>query len=277
MYNVQKREVSSIITLPDITGHPENHAAGIQLDSPRSQLIVVADAAATFLTNGKDISGTNMAFSYNLAHKNFNWRVNLTEVAGGRYSGYQDADLDDHGNTFVVGGYPNSIIKVSPDGRAAKLWYATDYHNHTVYGFSGIAAADKGRTLLVSDGSTGAIYRFDSSEERGHPIHIPLQGAVEPLGSSFDAVSLPKFLNSRVLLVVENNKGVIVLRSKCDGWKQAEVLGTIPNRYASQSGLSVAVLEIKSRLYVVTLWLDSQPFRKSFPLYDITSDVMALL
>jgi hypothetical protein len=275
---MKKQLVVDILTLPGITGNPNYHTGGVQLDKSRRHLTIIANAAPAFATNGEDISGSNVALSYDVDSKKVEWEVNLTAIVKGKYGGFQDADLDSRGNTFVIGSFPSSIVKISPGGKEAVSWYEAEGVSQTVYGFSGITAAENGQLLLVSDNSTGGLLRFDPAEQQGRPTQIPLQNlSGNRIGQHLDAILLPKFLNGEVLLVVDGQKGVIVIRSKSQKWGKAEVRGAVPNAYASEGGVTVAVIEAWERLYVITEWMDSTLNRTAFPVYDITDKVWQLL
>ncbi|KAM0261394.1 hypothetical protein ACHAQJ_002246 [Trichoderma viride] len=278
VYDMRKQRVVDIFTLPGITGNPNYHTGGVQLDQSRRHLTIIANAAPAFATGGEDISGSNLAISYDVDSKKVDWKVNLTAVVKGKYGGFQDADLDAQGNTFALGSFPSSLVKISPNGKEAVAWYEAKGVSQTDYGFSGITAAENGRLLLVGDNSTGGLLRFDPAEQQGRPTPIPLQNlSGKRIGQHLDAILLPKFLDGKVLLVVDGQKGVNVIRSESQKWDKAEVRGVIPNAYASEAGFTVAVIEAWERLYVITEWLDSTLNRTAFPVYDITNNVWQLL
>ncbi|KNG86203.1 hypothetical protein ANOM_005991 [Aspergillus nomiae NRRL 13137] len=282
VYDPYKREVVDNIHLPGLSGDPVLHMSGVVVD-PQGQLSVIVDAGAAFDTQGQDISGDNFLVKVDPRHGQVLWRKNLTEVTNGVYGGYQDAAHDAHGNTFVVGTFPASIIKVGPNGSTAIPWYLQPQPNQTVPGLSGLAA--RGDILLGTDGSDGQLYRFNMTEEMGHKIHVPLKGSnVTRIGNSLDGILLPKQFNGTVLLVSDTTDGTAILRSADRLWTSAEMVGTVPNVYASRNGFSVDNVEIGGSLYSVTeFFLDEKVpgtlagNRTQFPLVDITNQVLELL
>ena len=282
VYDPYKREVVDNIHLPGLSGDPVLHMSGVVVD-PQGQLSVIVDAGAAFDTQGQDISGDNFLVKVDPRHGQVLWRKNLTEVTNGVYGGYQDAAHDAHGNTFVVGTFPASIIKVGPNGSTAIPWYLQPQPNQTVPGLSGLAA--RGDILLGTDGSDGQLYRFNMTEEMGHKVHVPLKGSnATRIGNSLDGILLPKQFNGTVLLVSDTTDGTAVLRSADGLWTSAEMVGTVPNVYASRNGFSVDNVEIGGSLYSVTeFFLDEKVpgtlagNRTQFPLVDITNQVLELL
>ncbi|KAB8220168.1 hypothetical protein BDV33DRAFT_231121 [Aspergillus novoparasiticus] len=282
VYDPYKKKIVNTIQLPGLSGDPTLHMSGVVVD-PQGLLSVIVDAGAAFDTQGQDISGDNFLVKVDPGHGQVLWRKNLTEVTDGVYGGYQDAAHDTNGNTFVVGTFPASIVKVGPNGSTAIPWYLQPQPNQTVPGLSGLAA--KGDILLGTDGSDGQLYRFNMTEEMGHKIHVPLRGRnATRIGNSLDGILLPKQFNGTVLLVSDTTDGTVVLRSADGLWTSAEMVGTVPNLYASQNGFSVDNVEIGGSLYSVTeFFLDEKVpgtlagNRTQFPLVDITQQVLRLL
>ncbi|RMZ37431.1 hypothetical protein AFCA_004430 [Aspergillus flavus] len=282
VYDPYKKKMVNTIQLPGLSGDPTLHMSGVVVD-PQGLLSVIVDAGAAFDTQGQDISGDNFLVKVDPSRGQVLWRKNLTEVTNGVYGGYQDAAHDTRGNTFVVGTFPASIVKVGPNGSAAIPWYLQPQPNQTVPGLSGLAA--KGDILLGTDGSDGQLYRFNMTDEMGHKIHVPLRGRnATRIGNSLDGILLPKQFNGTVLLVSDTTDGTIVLRSADGLWTSAEMVGTVPNLYASQNGFSVDNVEIGGSLYSVTeFFLDEKVpgtlagNRTQFPLVDITQQVLGLL
>ncbi|KAE8364087.1 hypothetical protein BDV27DRAFT_172559 [Aspergillus caelatus] len=282
VYDPYKKEIVDSIHLPGLSGDPILHMSGVVVD-PQGLLSVIVDAGAAFDTQGQDISGDNFLVKVDPGHGQVLWRKNLTEVTNGVYGGYQDAAHDTHGNTFVVGTFPTSIVKVGPNGSTAIPWYLQPQPNQTVAGLSGLAAS--GDILLSTDSSDGQLYRFNMTEKVGHKIHVPLKGSnATRIGNSLDGILLPKQFNGTVLLVSDTTDGTVVLRSADGLWTSAEMVGTVPNLYVSQNGFSVDNVEIGGSLYSVTeFFLDEKVpgtlagNRTQFPLVDITHQVLRLL
>jgi outer membrane protein assembly factor BamB len=256
--------------------------SGVGVD-PQGLLSVVVDAGAAFDTQGKDISGDNFLVKVDPVRGQVLWRKNLTEVTNGVYGGYQDVAHDAHGNTFVVGTFPTSIVKVGPNGSTAIPWYLQPQPNQTVHGLTGLAA--NGEILLATDSSDGQLYRFNSTNGMGRKTHVPIKGnRTAGIGNDLDGIALPQCFNGTVLLVSDNTEGTIVLRSADGLWTSAEVLGTVPNMLLSQNGSTVDTVEIAGSLYSVNeFFLDDKVpgtlagDRTQFPMIDITKEVLALL
>jgi hypothetical protein len=269
---------------PGLSGNPLLHSSGVRVD-PLDRLSVVIDAGAAFDTGGQNIEGDNFLVKFDLVDKSLLWRANLTNATAGVYGGYQDSESDDAGNTFVLGTFPSSLIKVSADGKSIVPWYLVEPANHTIHGFSGIARKDD--TLLVTDNSDGQLYRFDIKASKGKPVHVPTSkdgsSSAQPLGQGLDGLHLPSLYAGTVLLASDNNNGTVVLRSSNGKWKSAENLGTIPNPYLNQGGFTVASVQISDSIYAVTEFFGDAingtlpGNRTAFPLRDITGEVETLL
>ncbi|KAK5996696.1 Trichothecene biosynthesis protein 14 [Cladobotryum mycophilum] len=254
-YDANKKIITDTMKMPGITGNPDFHTSGIRIDAPRDQLSIIVSGAQAWLTSGKNISGDNFLVKYDLKKNKVNWQYNLTTLGQGIYGGFQDVVHDRLGNSFVLGTYSSSIIKVSADGKSATPWYYNSARSD-VDGFTGLVAYQDEDLLLVTDDEKGQILRFDLRAEKGKPVHVPLQAGAEPIGSNMDGAYSP--------------------------WTKAEKLGTIVNAYAPQATSSTSVVEIGQRLYVVTeFWDGSTPGkpldRTEFPFRDITDEVKKLL
>lgn len=260
--------------------NPELHVSGVVVD-PQGDLSVIVDAGAAFDTAGQDIRGDNFLVKVDLESREVLWQKNLTDPKG-VYGGYQDAAHDDKGNTFVIGTFPSSIIKVSEDGSTAEPWYLAPSPDHTVHGFSGVAVKDN--TLLAADSSDGQLYRFNMEDKKGQKVQVPLSGSktnATRIGLELDGIALPSRFDGKVLLVSDNSEGTVVLRSSDGSWKSAEVMGTIPNTYLAANGSSVDNVQIGESLYsVIEFFMDFDQVpgkRSEFPLVDITQEVLQLL
>ncbi|KAF7589030.1 hypothetical protein BBP40_004818 [Aspergillus hancockii] len=282
VYDPYKSQVVDTIELPGFSGDPILHLSGVVVD-PQGLLSVIVDAGAAFDTQGQDISGDNFLVKVDPVEGQVLWRRNLTEVTNGVYGGYQDAAHDLYGNTFVVGTFPTSIVKVGPNGSTATPWYLEPHPNQTIHGLTGLAAS--GNTLLATDGSDGQLYRFNTTDTIGQKVHVPLNGNhTAVIGNDLDGILLPQQFNDTVLLVSDNSQGTVVLRSADGLWTSAEVLGAVPNLFLAQSGFAVDNVEIAGSLYsVIEFFLDDKVpgtlagNRTQFPLVDITYDVLGLL
>jgi hypothetical protein len=240
-------------------------------------LTVVVDAANPFSTGGRDVSGDNFIIKYNLDTKSVLWQLNITAVTGGKYGAFQDVEHDARGNTYIVGTYPGTIMRVDPEGKAVTPWYLPETIVTTQSGFGGLAAIGD---VLVSN-ANGQIWRFDMTAAQGSPTLIP-RSPNATIGGT-DAVYMPPRYNGTVLLAAENQKGVVVLRSKDKSWTSAEHLGLVPN--SAPAGFMVtAAVQIGNNLFMVEEAFGDRPAagdvagnRTVFPLLDITTQVEQLL
>jgi hypothetical protein len=269
-----------VIEFPGITLNPVQHVGGVGWDKHTGLVSVLVNAAAAFSTSGADVSGDNIIKKYNPRTKKFLWSLNITDVTKGVYGGFNDVTADPQGNTYIVGTFPGTVMRVDKRGSAVIPWYLPPTINTTDRGFSGVAST--GNTILALDSGKGQIYRFDALAAKGAPVLIPHTPNTAISGG--DAIHLPLKFGGKVLLVAEHIKGVTVLRSK-DGWATAEHLGTIPNDPTLPPGvLVVSMTQIGNSLYIVNDWF-ADPWvpgtvagnKTSFPMIDITAQVDNLL
>lgn len=282
VYDAQENRITDVITISGVTGDPKFHVSGVRVDSRHDKLSIIANAGDAFDTAGQVITGDNFLVQYDLRTKQIDWRRNLTAVSNGIYGGFQDVQHDAAGNSFVIGTFPSSIIKVSSNGHTATPWFVEANTSHTVHGYSGIASYNNGHDILVNDNERGQIVRFDLGAKQGKPIPVKLQPGAEPIGKNLDGSYLPPLYEGTVYLVSDNELGTIVIRSRDRQWRTAEKLGVVPNVYQSQGGSTTASVQIGNRIYVITeFFIDQQPGhslnRTVFPIYDITDDVNQLL
>lgn len=282
VYDEREKRITEEITIPGVTGNPEFHVSGVQVDTVWDRLSIIASAEGAFNTNGEDLSGDNILFQYNLKDKKFDWHYNLTVVAKGHFSGFQDLEHDKFGNVYVISTFPTSIVKVSANGVRGSFWYQEPNSNHTIEGFTGIAALHHGDALLVSDGISQQICRLNTEAEKGQPLRVHFDNVSKPLSTRSDGIYLPPLFKGTILLVSDNLLGTIVLRSKDGKWQDAEKLGVINNLYLSEGGWTTATVEIAGRIYAITLFFeDIEPGhtanRTSIPIYDITNSILELL
>ncbi|KAM0269055.1 hypothetical protein ACHAQH_009833 [Verticillium albo-atrum] len=153
-------------------------------------------------------------------------------------------------NTYVLGTFPSSLIRVSTDGKEVVPWYLATPPDHTIHGFSGIV--NIGKSLIASDNSDGRLYKFDIRAEKGTPAKVPVSSGDGPIGLALDGAYLPPRLLDRVLLISDNVNGTFVFRSSDGKCNTAENLGVIPNTLLSDGGFTVATLQIGNSIYVAT-------------------------
>lgn len=235
---------------------------------------------------------------YDLTTNQIRWQRNLTEFTEGAYGGYQDVEHDKNGNIYVVGTFPGTVLRVTPDGTSVTPWFLPAPEvlaNTTVAGFGGLASIRERDLLLTNNNADGQIYRFDgvSAAANGTPVLIPRTApnsteAPAPLEFS-DAILLPAKYKNTILLVAEDAIGVTVLRSRDGSWQRAETLGRVLNDAPeSEGGQVVATVEIGgaegSRIFAVQEFFTDPVVpgtlagnRSSFPMIDITAEVDELV
>ena len=239
------------------------------------------DSAPPWATNGADVSGDNLIMKYNPDTKEFLWTLNITEVTQGEYGGFQDVEHDSRGNTYIVGTWPGTIMKVDKHGKAVVPWYLPPTIITTDEGYGGLVAV--GDVLLANNGADGQIYRFDMRREKGVPVLVPMTPNVTYLDT--DGIYAPPKYGGTVLLVSSHDSGIQVLRSK-DHWQTAEYLGTVSNpSSAVEAGFQVtaAVQMGSNSVYIIDEafadpWVPGQTAgnRSLFPMPDITAQVEQL-
>jgi hypothetical protein len=99
VYDPYQDSMVDIITFDGISLNPALHLGGVAVDPLTDLVTIVVDAGAAFVTGGKDVTGDNWIIKYDPAAKKVVWRLNITEVTGGRYGGFQDVEHDMRGNT----------------------------------------------------------------------------------------------------------------------------------------------------------------------------------
>ncbi|KAK1758940.1 hypothetical protein QBC47DRAFT_409747 [Echria macrotheca] len=272
-----------VLTFPGVSHIKQFHVGGVAWDKHTGLVSVIIGQGNAFETGGATISGDNFITKYDPVAQKFLWQLNATAVTQGRYGGFNDIAHDPAGNTFVCGTFPSSILKIDPRGAAVTPWYLPpEPLNHTVRGYSGIAAA-QGTTLIALDSLAGQLFRFDATAERGTPVAVPHfpNASIE----NGDAIRLPLKFGGKVLLVAENLRGVSVLRSRDGSWTEAEYLGLIPqDRSLPEGQLTTSMVQIGDKIFMVTDWFADPVVpgttagnRTSFPMVDITGDIDALL
>jgi hypothetical protein len=270
------------IEFPGITHNTAEHIGGVGWDKYSGLVSVLVDAAAAFTVFpfGSDVSGTNLIKKYDPVAKKFLWTVNLTEITQGVYGGFNDMTTDPRGNTYIVGTFPGTVIRVDKDGKEAIPWYLPATINTTDEGFGGIAGV--GDTLISMDAGKGQLFRFDARDDHGTPVLVPHTPNTAIVDS--DGIHLPIKFDGKVLLVAEHENGVTVMRSN-DGWRTAQHLGSIPNPPGLAPGvLVVSTVQIGDSLYIINDWFTDPVVpgttagnKTSFPMIDITADVDRLL
>jgi hypothetical protein len=283
-------EVLDIFEFANISNTGIEHASGIDWNPHDGLLSIVIDAEPAFLTDGADPSGTYWLLKFDPVRRELLWKANLTSVTQARWSGFQDVTTDSHGNAYVAGTYPSSIMRVDKTGRHIQAWYPPQTTNTSVHGYTGIDST--GSTILVvdnlgvpeqaSDGHS-AIFRFDMDGPAPHlPVRVPVNPDT-PIPVS-DTVTIPRKYGGAVLLVSLDLVGVAVLRSR-DGWATAEQLGTVTSDFGLINTRDLpATVHIADRIFMIGEYFPGTfvpgtvaGSQIDFPMFDITEQVEALL
>ncbi|KAK3386484.1 hypothetical protein B0H63DRAFT_411587 [Podospora didyma] len=292
-YDPYKNKPLEIISFPGISDVFDEHASGLHLGRKSGVVSLVIDAQPAFLTNGANASGDYWLVKYDTRARRELWRANLTSVTQARWAGFQDVTVDARGNSYVVGTYPRSILRVDKTGRHITPWLPPQQPiNTTLHGYTGICST--GDTLLVVDANgvpeelsegNSQLYRFDMRQPTaGKPVLVPRtpRGVLLP---NSDAIHLPERYGGTVMFVAHSYIGITVLRSR-NGWRSAEQLGTIPSDFPAffQRIISSTVQIGSERQFMI-----GQKFpgsivpgtkggnQSDFPFFDITAQVEALL
>ncbi|KAH8897993.1 hypothetical protein GQ53DRAFT_712506 [Thozetella sp. PMI_491] len=278
-----ENKIVDILTFPNVTHNPDQHIGGVAADPYSGLLTVLTDAAAAFDTGGVDISGNNLLYKMDPAKKTILWTANLTAATGGKYGGFQDIEHDSRGNTYVVGSWPTSILRVDKNGNVTP-WYVPAGLPTTQFGLAGLAAVFGTDILLANDNASGELYRFDMSQAQGTPTLVPRTPSNTTMGTT-DAIYLPPRYGGTVMLAAADLDGTLVLRST-DQWKTAQQFSHISdNVTAAQGGFVPSNIEIAGTVYSVQEFfsdgvnpaIPSPGNRTEFPLVDITAEVNALI
>ncbi|KAM7211275.1 tri14-like protein [Rhypophila decipiens] len=259
----------------------DQHASGMDYSPSTGLLHMVIDSQRPFLTEGGDVSGDNWLIRYHPATRTEIWRANLTSITNGLWGGFQDVALDSKGNSYVIGTYPKSVLKVSNSGAIS------------VRGYTGAASLYGQDAMLVVDNEgvpeselvgNSNIYRFDLTKPTGVPIKIPRTPNTQ-FGPG-DKIHFPPAYKHTVALIADDYRGKIVMRSKDGKWKQAEHLGLIPNDYPvffSRITPSTVQLGPKKQYLIGNNFPGpivpgtTGGNHSDFPLFDITKEVEKLL
>ncbi|KAK0616865.1 hypothetical protein B0T14DRAFT_523950 [Immersiella caudata] len=254
IYHPETKRLQTV-SIPGQTLDVSLHVAGTIWDKHSSLVSSVVTNAFTIRSGGTNISGDNWLNKYDPAEGKFLWQVNLTAVSRGRYGFFTDVTHDRRGSTWVSGAFPGTVLKVDKSGKRVEEWYVPDLErvNRTQHGFTGIDSV--GDTLLVVDATKGALFRFDMRDKKGKAT--PVQVAITPVPTIVrsDAMRLPDKYGGRVLLITDQSRGVLVLRSRDTSWRTAEYLGLVPADGTLPPGsLTAAVSQIGDRIYALPNW-----------------------
>ncbi|CAK7217677.1 hypothetical protein SBRCBS47491_003248 [Sporothrix bragantina] len=284
------------LEFPNVTRTGTEHIGGVAWDRFTGLITILVDSAAPWATAGADVSGTNLLLKWDPNTQTTLWTVNLTETTKGTYGGFQDIETDKRGNTYVVGTFPGSILRVNANGTQVTPWYGPlQTKNTTILGLGGLVAlGPEGNLLLANDAGNGSIYRLDTQA----PLvprtltQVPIRPDVRY--NDTDAIYAPPLYNGTVLLVASHAAGIQVLASRDGSWDTAEHLGTIPNpppgtpadvADATKGSVVTAAVQIGSNaVYMIVDWM-ADPWvtgevagnRTQFPMANITAQIDVLL
>jgi hypothetical protein len=282
IYDPYKDKMVRIMEFPGITRTISENIGGVQWDQYTGLISILVDSAAPWATAGADVSGDNLMMKYNPKTQKFLWNLNITAATKGLYGGFQDVEHDKRGNTYIVGTWPGTIMKVDASGTVVEPWFLPPTVVTTKKGYGGLVGV--GEVLLTNDGD-GQIYRFDMRDTKGKPVLVPMTPNVTYTNT--DAIYAPPLYDGTILLVASHTAGIQVLRSKDATWGIAEYLGTIPKPVGALydgSGCVAAVQMGSNSVYMILEWF-GDPFvpgqtagnRSSWPMPDITADLNRLL
>ncbi|KAM7197459.1 TRI14-like protein [Naviculisporaceae sp. PSN 640] len=281
----------TVINFAGITHALDQHASGIDYNPATGLLHIVIDSQRPFLTEGADVGGDNWLVRYDPAKRKEHWRANLTATTNGLWGGFQDVAVDSRGNSYVIGTYPKSVLKVSPKGKVS-VWYPPQTTNTKVRGYTG-AVSLNGDTMIVVDNEgvpeselvgDSNIYRFDLTKPSGVPVKIPRFPPTQ--WGPGDKIQFPPMYENKVALIADDYRGTIVLRSEDGKWTKAEHLGLIPNDYPvffSRITPSTVQLGPKKQYLIGNNFPGpivpgtTGGNHSDFPLFDITKEVENLL
>ncbi|KAK5047450.1 hypothetical protein LTR84_006546 [Exophiala bonariae] len=299
-------KTSEIIIIPG-TSHPgsdnftEYHLNGIEYNLNTGHILATVSSAQSFVSviapgpdntivvdySHANYTGPNHLIVYDPKAKRLIADLNLDvaqeefrAITGNLTNGFQDvAAVDTTGDSYIVGTFGNSIVKLARDTNVPHLWFSpTNYTRE--YGFGGIAAL--GEKLIVSDAVSGGFVTFDARDDDPQPTYVELQGLpanYRPLNA--DGVYSPKRYNGKVVLWSDDYNGTSVYGSD-DNWASAHFIGLIANDDPGriQGAMTTACFEINDRVYVLNqIFQFSLPVkpRKNFPMYDVTWQLDAMV
>ncbi|KAK5651238.1 hypothetical protein OQA88_12702 [Cercophora sp. LCS_1] len=276
---------TTVISFPGTSYTGDIHIGGVAWDPFNPGVVtILTDSARPWETSGADVSGEHKLIKWDVKKQKVLWEADLTTTTKEKYGGFQDVETDARGNTYVVGTWPGTVLRVDKHGKAREWFVPRPLPPTTQRGLGGLAAVKGTETLLASGATGDELWRFDMRDEWGAPKQVKIRGAVRfPVT---DAAYLPDRYGGKVLLVALGPDGIEVLRSRDGSWKSAEYLGVIGNREVEglEGGFVTAATQVGDAIYVVNGYWDV-PWvpgtvagnRTLFPWADITADVDRLV
>lgn len=286
------QNTTEIVDLPGITSlstpdYTEYHLDGIDYDSSTGDIYIAAGAATAFTSTASgnylnaNFTGPNRILRYDPRQKQVTAEFDLSEaqrdyqeITGNLTNGFQDMAEDCEGNSYVIGTFGNSIVKIEAGTGDVNLWYTPPTYDKT-YGFGGVFYQDE--KLVVSDTVSGGLVTFDTTAEMAEPTYVALSGLpsdYRPLMA--DGLYAPRKYGGRIALWSDDFNGTSVYGSN-DGWTTATYLGLVLNDDpAAKGSFATATFEIGARIFASVEFfqfqLPVQP-KKSFPILDITDEI----
>lgn len=297
---------TEIVDLPGIS-HPgsdsytEYHANGIDYDAKTGQVFIAASSASAFtsiISEGPDgtiavnysnanYTGPNHVLVFDPQSGHIVTDFDLTaaqdefhNITGNLTNGFQDmAEIQSSGDSYAIGTFGNSIVRLPSGSKDAQLWYAPSHYNET-YGFGGIVAI--GGKLIISDTISGGLVTFNTNDTNPKPTYVTLQGLPQTYSPpNADGLYAPKKYNNTVILWSDDYNGTSVYGS-IDDWTSAHFLGLINNDDPGiiEGSMTTDSFEIGDRVFALTqIFQYSVPVqpKKNFLFYDISVQLDAIV
>ncbi|KAK2750154.1 hypothetical protein FQN57_004650 [Myotisia sp. PD_48] len=277
-----------IISFPDVSGKPEYHVSGIDVDTRSGSVYIGTSSGTPFGSGGRNLTGPNHLVRYDTRSERVLWSADLAgfqeqvvKTTGKMVSGFQDQAEDLQGNSYMLASFGNAIARISRDGKDVSVFYAPGLNEAFPLGFGGIFSLRN--TLVVSDNREQAFYVFDAKDKMGKPKIVKPEGSPKDYVFTCDGLIAPSKYKGTVALCANNRGvpapgGIAVYQSK-DSWATAQWKGLILNDDpAVVGGRATTTVEITGSIFINTIFGRSATNpRSSFPYVDITSKVQALL
>lgn len=231
-------------------------------------------------------TGPNHVVIYNTKNQSIYADINLAQaqeeyfnITGNYTNGFQDqAEVEATGDSYVIGSFGNSIVRIPHDSSEAHLWYSPPDYNIS-YGFGGIVSI--GSKLIISDSISGGLVTFDTAQEHPAATNVPLQGLPANYLPNADGLYSPSKYNGTILLWSDDYNGTAVYGSN-DTWNTAHFLGLMQNDDPGivEGAMTTDSFEIGDSVYVVTQIFEySVPVerKKNFLFYDVTAQLDSIV
>ena len=277
------------ISNPNVGNYTPYEVGGIDFDLNTGSVYVAANNADAFAsTISGDYSKANFTVPNHIlrydTRSNKLTDVNLsgaqaefkTKTGGNLTNGFQDMAEDRAGNSYAIGTFGNSIVKIPAGSSNASLWYATEPYS-PAYGFGGIVALDD--LLVVSDTASEGFVTFQTKASEPQAVYVKPSDVPANLSFMADGLFAPTKYSGKVLLWSNDYTGTVVYGSE-DNWKSARYVGLVPNEGEAQGGLVTDAFEIGENLFVVSEFFQAKlppETKTSWKFLDITQQVEAVV